>query len=131
MTVAVTRDALARLYEEAAKAAPEEACGLLLADDGRIVQIRPAANVAQDRRIRFEIDPRVLIEAFRAEREGQLQIAGYYHSHPQGTPEPSPCDQEQASADGRIWAIIGPAEVRFWRDEKEGFSSLPYVVVEA
>ncbi|MDD3799399.1 MAG: M67 family metallopeptidase [Novosphingobium sp.] len=113
-----------RLLAEAEKAAPEECCGLLLGAEGRIAEIRPVANVADDPRSRFEIDPRVLIDACRAERAGGPQLVGYYHSHPAGLPEPSPCDRDQAAGDGKVWAIAGQGEVRFWRDTPDGFEAL-------
>jgi len=33
-----------------------------------------------------------------------------------------------ASGDGRIWAIVAPDGVTFWRDDEHGFAPLPYVV---
>jgi proteasome lid subunit RPN8/RPN11 len=114
------------LLAEAARAAPHEACGLLL---GRspIAAIRPTANVAADPAHRFEIDPAELIAAYKAERAGGPALAGFYHSHPSGSALPSPTDRLNAGGDGRIWAIVGSGEVRFWRDCAEGFVALSSV----
>ena len=49
---------------------------------------------------------------------------GYYPAHPQGPAEPSAIDRAQASRDGRIWAIVGAGDVRFWRDDEAGFVEL-------
>ncbi len=131
MTIAVTRDALERLREEAGAAAPDECCGLLLGGAGRIDAILPAANVADTPRTRFEIDPRVLIDAHRKARERQsAAVLGYYHSHPHGEAMPSPCDRTEAAHDGKVWAIVGQAgDVRFWRDGAQGFIALTCTVV--
>lgn len=127
MTLRVTREALDRMRSEAAAAAEEECCGLLLGRDV-VEEARPAANVALDRRRRFEIDPQALVDAHRAARLGGPAVIGYYHSHPAGAAAPSTADCELASGDGRVWAIIGAGGVTFWRDNRYGFAPLPYAV---
>lgn len=120
----VTRAALDALIGEAAGAAPLECCGLLLGRDGRVTQIRPAANVHPDPQRHFEIDPALLIAAHREERAGGPELIGYYHSHPAGHPRPSATDCEHSSGDGRVWAIVASGEVTFWRDGESGFEAL-------
>ena len=133
----VTSGAMATLLEQAAAAAPEECCGLLISDaitdtcEGAVVRIdraEPARNVAADPLITFEIDPATLLRAHKTARAGGLRLVGYYHSHPNGRAAPSPCDQEMASGDGRVWAIIANAEVTFWQDAPSGFEPLSYGV---
>ena len=132
----LTRGALAAMLAQAAHAHPQEACGLLLglrtADGGeRITTIRPAANVAPEPVRHFEIDPAVLIAAYRDEREGArdnrdgLALLGWYHSHPSGGGKPSLTDQACALGDGRLWAIIAQGAVHLWRDGPLGFEMLP------
>jgi predicted GIY-YIG superfamily endonuclease/proteasome lid subunit RPN8/RPN11 len=125
--IVVIPQVMHELRTQAKKAAPQECCGLLLGQGERIDAMLPAANVAADPLTQFEIDPRVLIDAWRAARAGGPGIVGYYHSHPGGAPEPSPCDREQAAGDGKVWAIVGAGgAVRFWRDGKTGFTALSY-----
>ena len=130
MDIRVTRPVLDRLLAEAARSAPEECCGLLLGRAEIIAEARPAANVAADRRRRFEIDPQSLVDAHREERSGGPQVLGYYHSHPNGPAAPSATDRAQAAHDGRVWAIVGEGDVAFWRDEEAGFVPLSYAVVD-
>jgi proteasome lid subunit RPN8/RPN11 len=127
MMLRVTREALERMRAEAAAAAGEECCGLLLGVGG-IDEARPAVNVAADRRRRFEIDPQALVDAHRAARQGGPAVVGYYHSHPMGPAEPSATDRAMAAGDGSVWAIVGADGVRFWRDDGQGFARLSYVV---
>lgn len=129
MTVKVTRGVIATLLAEAAKAAPEECCGLLLGRGEVLLEARPAANVAVDRLRHFEIDPAALFAAHRSAREGGPELLGYYHSHPTGHPVPSATDCEYASGDARVWAIVAEGEVRFWRDGDGGFVALSHLVV--
>ena len=129
MDLKVTRGVIATLLAEAANAAPEECCGLLLGSDEFVMEARPAANVAADRSRNFEIDPAALLAAHKEARRGGPRIAGYYHSHPEGHPVPSATDCEHASGDARLWAIIAGGEVALWKDEIEGFEQLSYRVV--
>ena len=124
----VTSVVLATLLDAAVQAAPEEACGLLLGVDGVASEARRCANLAANPRRFFELDPAALIAAHRAERGGGPALLGYWHSHPSGVPEPSAEDQRQASGDGKVWAIVAHAEVRFWRDEPQGFVALSYAL---
>lgn len=128
MKIRVSRSAIDRMVSAAERAAPEECCGILLGGDGRIEQARAAANVAADRRRMFEIDPQALIDAHREARRGGRPVAGYYHSHPGGPPDPSATDRAHAACDGMVWAIVGETGVAFWRDEERGFVPLSYVV---
>jgi proteasome lid subunit RPN8/RPN11 len=130
MEIELASAALEAMLAHAARALPNEACGLLLGEGRRITQVRPAANVAPDPLRHFEIDPQALIDAHRAERAGGSQVIGYYHSHPAGPAEPSATDRAQASGDGRVWAITAGDEVRCWRDGDDGFVPLSYAIVD-
>mgnify|MGYP001050391352 FL=1 len=126
----IVHPALEAILAEAARAASEEACGLLLGNDGRVTEARPTENVAQDKARHFEIDPVALIAAYRAERNGGPQLIGFYHSPPSGPAEPSATDREQAAGDRKVWAIAGQGVVRFWLDRPDGFEPLSYRLVE-
>jgi proteasome lid subunit RPN8/RPN11 len=130
MVVPVTSDVIATLLAQAARAAPQEACGLLLGRDGRIDTVAEAANVSPDPLVRFEIDPAALFAAHRAARAGGPDLIGYYHSHPAGHPRPSATDCAHASGDGRVWAIVAGGIVAFWRDGETGFAALSHRLVD-
>lgn len=130
MALEVTSGAMATVIEEAALAAPEEACGLLLGHGDRVATAVPAANVHPDPVTHFEIDPAALIAAHRAARAGGPAVLGYFHSHPAGHPRPSAVDCEHASGDQRVWAIAAEGKVTFWRDGAGGFEPLSYLVVD-
>lgn len=128
MGIEVTSDVIATLLDEAERAVPRECCGLLLGRGERIVEVRPADNVADEPERRFEIDPVVLLAAHKAARTGGPELVGYYHSHPDGHPLPSATDCEHASGDGRVWAIVAGGEVTFWRDGEGGFDQIAVAV---
>lgn len=129
MSIEVTSGAMATLREEAERAAPNECCGLLLGQGGRIEQAVATANVSPDPHVRFEVDPAALFAAHRAARTGGPQVLGYFHSHPSGHPVPSATDCEHSTGDLCIWAIVAGGEVAFWRDSGNGFTPLSCEVV--
>ena len=133
MALEVTRAVMETLKGEAARALPNECCGLLMCDerDGtlRIERAVAASNVAAEPERHFEIDPRVLIHAQRAAREGGGQVVGYYHSHPVGAARPSATDREMAAHDGRVWAIVANEAIAFWLDGRSGVEPLSYRLV--
>ncbi|MDE2434679.1 MAG: M67 family metallopeptidase [Sphingomonadales bacterium] len=124
MDLVVTSGVIATLLAEATRAHPAECCGLLLGTGDRIDAVLPVANVHPEPLRHFEIDPAALIAAHRAARRGGPEVAGYYHSHPDGRAEPSTVDRDAASGDGRIWAIVAGGNVLFWCDGPDGFEKL-------
>lgn len=130
MNLQTTRSVMDQILAEAATAHPRECCGILLGNGETIGALEPARNVHPAPKTHFEIDPRALIDAHRAARRGGPQVVGYYHSHPRGPAEPSPTDQAMAARDGRVWAIAGQGEVRFWRDDEAGFEPLSLRVID-
>lgn len=129
MRLVVTREVL-DLIEEAARAAhPLECCGILFGDGTSITGAKPTNNVHTNPAAHFEIDPQGLIDAHRAEREGGPQIAGYYHSHPNGIARPSDTDRASAAHDGKVWAVVASNDVTFWRDDPSDFVPLSYSVI--
>lgn len=91
---------ISQMLALAAKASPHEACGLLL-DDGRVY---PCANVAGNPACHFEIDP---LDQAAAEQLGQ--VVGVWHSHPDGTAEPSLIDRAMCERTALPWHIVSPA----------------------
>lgn len=131
MQVEVTSEALAAMRAAVAAAHPREACGILLGTGGHITHARQTRNVHSAPDTHFEIDPQALIDAHRAARlAGAPQVLGYFHSHPVGDAVPSATDRAGAAGDGRIWAIIAGADVRFWTDGDAGFVALPFAMID-
>lgn len=96
-----------RLLDHATGGYPLEVCGLLIGvgeEDGtalRVTRTLPCPNVAPaaERRRRFAIEPRAVINVQRALRGTPERILGFYHSHPDAAAEPSATDMEYV----RLW----------------------------
>lgn len=114
------RAQLAAIRDHAACSAPEECCGILLGEGGRVEEVRAAENVAEtDRTRNYVIDVRALLDAHRHARERGWVVLGYYHSHPAGAAHPSRSDLEHALPEA-TYVIVGLAgdpdeEIRAWQ----------------
>ena len=82
---------------------PAECCGILVGTTGaekRVVRAHPARNLHKEMsRDRYEIDPLDFWKADKTSRENSLpgvEVIGFYHSHPDHPPHPSPVDRELA-----------------------------------
>ncbi len=98
-----------RAIESAAEAAyPEESCGLLVgegADDVVVTALYPSANLADDRRRRFEVDPALLLQLHKSLRPSDQRLIGLFHSHPEGPAEPSAHDLSRAWQPELAWLV--------------------------
>ena len=78
------------------RALPNEGCGLLIgAPDGTVSEVLASPNVADSARF-YEIDSRVLLQAYRRSEEEGLSVIGVFHSHTHSEAYPSPTDVAQA-----------------------------------
>ena len=143
MSVASVRLTAAQLraIERAAEAAyPEEACGLLVGRSApggacRVSAVEASANVAEPPRARrFEVDPRLRLRLERALRDGPDSVVGVYHSHPDGSAEPSATDIAMIFEPAMVWlitAVDGDADggragtTMAWRPADDGTAFLP------
>lgn len=121
MSVTISSEVLTQLIAAAAASPDAEICGLLFGVAERIEATEACANVAASPARTFEIDPKALFAAHRRARGGGLAVIGHYHSHPSGSPIPSPRDAAQAMGDGAVWVILGGGGMaRAWRSVEVG-----------
>ena len=83
---------------------PDECCGILIGSrEGLrsiVDRLARATNIAAGDRARsFQIDWTTLFETLRRARRESTDIVGFYHSHPDGTSEPSRRDTDAAWPD--------------------------------
>jgi proteasome lid subunit RPN8/RPN11 len=141
--VIITRDVLKDIARHAVTEAPNECCGLLVGEDGRIDGSVRARNLrawrwrralaivewvrgrvgARALPVRYLIDPRDHFAALKLARARGLRVIGAYHSHPDSPPVPSRTDLAEAMDFSLVHVIVRPAagaipfEVRAWRLE--------------
>ena len=91
---------------------PHECCGILLGligDDARDVRatVRCGNTRIDSPENRYNIDPRELVRVQRHARERDLDIVGFYHSHPDHPARWSPTDFQEAHWIGCSYVITG------------------------
>jgi proteasome lid subunit RPN8/RPN11 len=103
--------AAADLRRMAAAAYPDEGCGVLVGVRGaelvEVVQVTQGRNLVDDRRRdRYELDPSDILRAERSARARNLDVVGFWHTHPDHPARPSRFDTERAWAD-YVYVICG------------------------
>lgn len=105
---------LLKAMVDAAEAAyPAEACGLIIGRGKgqliRVTRVIPAANLLAATGDRFELDPAVRIRVEKELRDSGTKdrIVGHYHSHTDGSSDPSATDRANAHEPDMAWVIIG------------------------
>ncbi|MCL4321685.1 MAG: M67 family metallopeptidase [Deltaproteobacteria bacterium] len=97
MAIIIPKTELEIIKKHVAEIFPYEACGGLLGridrEDKVIVRVYPAENrfgkIAWDS---FEIEPKDMLEMDKISRKENLEILGFYHSHPNHPAIPSNFD---------------------------------------
>ncbi|WP_249209075.1 M67 family metallopeptidase [Magnetospirillum sulfuroxidans] len=105
---------LTKQMVDAAEAAfPAEACGLIIGRGKgqliRVTRVVPAENLLAETPDRFELDPatRIAVEKDLRDSGTKDRIIGHYHSHTDGTAEPSATDRAMAFEPEMAWLIVG------------------------
>lgn len=100
--IRVPKEQLMEIREHGVRDYPYECCGLLLGrfrEDGKIVhETYPISNAREEsaKRNRFLITPEELMKGERYARSRDLEVVGFYHSHPDSPAVPSKYDLDHA-----------------------------------
>ena len=129
----VVRRVLDEVQSHALAEHPRECCGMLLGTPGHIVDCARAANL-EEGTTRFRIDPRDHIRAIRDARSRELDVVGFYHSHPRSRAYPSDTDVAEAGYAGVVHLIVGvdeqgEPEARLFTIDGATISELTYTTV--
>ena len=132
MPLKIGRGDVDHIHEHAKEAYPEECAGALVGMDvGEmkiVVDVWRAQNTHEDERSRrFLIEPLQVKEFEERARERDMDLLGFYHSHPDHTAEPSEYDCEHAwPYYSYVIAAVGESGVeglRSWvlKDDRSGY----------
>jgi proteasome lid subunit RPN8/RPN11 len=103
--VQVLRSVYDAMVAHALTAPTVECCGLLSGKNGTITRLFPAANVAENKAVRYEAEPlevRRILEEIDGAGEEHL---GIYHSHPNSPAYPSATDRKLAAYEVTYFVI--------------------------
>jgi [CysO sulfur-carrier protein]-S-L-cysteine hydrolase len=105
---------LDELIEHALADAPNECCGVIAVAPGErplATSIHRAENTAASP-LRFEVDPRELLQIIDAIEDAGGDLGAIYHSHTRTAPYPSQTDINfAANWPGVEWIIVGVADL--------------------
>ena len=107
--IAIVQRVLDDVRAHADEDAPRECCGVLIGREHVILESSRALNLAEGH-TRFLLDPRDHIRAMREARARQLDVVGFYHSHPRSRAYPSPTDVDESGYAGALHLIAGDGE---------------------
>lgn len=129
--IVVPRDIYDEVINHAKADVPNEACGILGGthdeDVSRVTLAYPATNAAQSPRFEYRIDPGEQFDLMETIEEAGDDVAGFYHSHPEGPPSPSETDASRATWPGLSYVIVSlDSEYPYmgawrWNDEMARF----------
>ena len=120
-----TDDVLQAIRRHGAEAYPEEGCGFLLGQmqggDIHVTRLYRAGNEqAENRERRFTLSPKAYRAAQAAAETDDLDVVGFYHSHPDHPARPSETDLKEAPFPGYAYVIVAvkdgqPSELTAWQ----------------
>jgi len=100
--ITISEQLLGSIREHGTRDYPYECCGLLLGrfeNESKVVrETYPISNAREEsaKRNRFLIQPDELMRGERYARSKELEVVGFYHSHPDSPARPSQYDLEHA-----------------------------------
>ncbi|MDW8050952.1 MAG: M67 family metallopeptidase [Armatimonadota bacterium] len=132
MKLLLSPEAAKAIRAHAREAYPDECCGALLGiETGEARHVRQVVRLENERiderRRRFYISPRQVLQVERYAHAQGLLLLGFYHSHPDHPAVPSEYDRQHALPfySYPIVSVQGgkPTELRSWRlrDDRSGF----------
>ncbi len=102
---------------------PNEACGVLAAKDGRIVNVFLMTNTSHSP-VRYSVDADELHAVYKIIDDRGWELGGIFHSHTRTEAYPSPTDVRRAMEDVPYVIVSlaeGPPDVRAFRIVKENW----------
>jgi proteasome lid subunit RPN8/RPN11 len=111
MTIIINTTLLQIIYDYAESIYPEECCGILLGEISgltkTVIEVIPTINaweqlelspdrIERTKTSRYTIPPQAIFRAQKRGRDLELEIVGFFHSHPDNPATPSICDRDLA-----------------------------------
>lgn len=102
----LTHEQARAIVDHARSEAPNEACGVIAGRGTVTHEVIPIANVADDQQHTYVMDEQSLVTTLISIEKRGLELVGFYHSHPNSDPIPSPTDIRQATYPATPYLIV-------------------------
>ena len=109
MTFRLEQGYIDQMIAHAREDVPDECCGVLLGQNGRVLQFRRCTN-AEHSPYRYSVDPRELLAIDREARERDWEVVAIYHSHTHTEAYPSPTDVRLAAYPEAVYVLVSLQE---------------------
>lgn len=115
----MSQDQAAALIAHAQEEYPNECCGLLAGQSGRVARVYRGTNIDHSP-YTYSMDPREQLAAFKDMEAAGLELLGIYHSHAHSPAYPSKTDVAKAYYPDALYVIASLAvrsapEIRAFR----------------
>ena len=98
------------IIDHAMEGKPNEVCGLIAGRDGYPVKLYRTTNSDPTPRVRYNVEPRELLEVLREIEENGWKLLAIYHSHPESEAYPSGTDVSLSFYPEAIYLIVSLAD---------------------
>lgn len=103
--LSLTKNQRDKLIEHAKQGYPNEVCGILAGNDGKVKKIYQMANT-DNSRVSFFMEPKEQFRVMKEMRQDRLEMVAIYHSHPDTQASPSARDVELAYYPDASYVIV-------------------------
>lgn len=120
------------IIEHARKTLPHECCGVIIGVGDTAESVVPLPNIAVDPEHNYHIDDKALLEVLFQTQRQNLDIVGFYHSHPKTDPVPSQTDVHLATYPDAAYVIAslrgGEARLSAWSIQQHRVTAIELIV---
>ncbi len=130
--VTIPKDLADEMIEHCRAGRPNEACGILGAQEGRIVKVFGMSNGSASP-VRYSLDPKEQLAVYNTLDRKGWDLGAVFHSHTHTEPFPSPTDVRLASEDVPYLIVSlasEPPSIRAFRIEKESWTDEEGTIAE-
>jgi proteasome lid subunit RPN8/RPN11 len=104
--VLLPEDLRAQIIDHCVSELPNEGCGLLAIEGGRIAKVYPTSN-ADASPSSYTVPPQEHFDALTDAESRGWRIGGVFHSHPHGPAEMSSIDVAKALEPDWVYVVVG------------------------
>ncbi|HCG03360.1 MAG TPA: hypothetical protein DEV93_22835 [Chloroflexi bacterium] len=105
----IARHFVEAMIEQAREQFPNEGCGLLAAENGKVVKFYPIEN-SDSSPVHYKMDPKQQLHAMLEIEDNDWDLAAIYHSHTHTRAYPSPEDRRLAFYPETLYLILSLAD---------------------